>query len=403
MKNFSTNKFSSILLSVSIACLLYSCDKNDSFAPEEKSIEPVLIEQVDYDPKLEAVAKALAASMGEESVRTLIKTEALKKFDGDYDVLYQNIGEKAVSGKSFSSIIAQNAQKVNIASRTMPFNELTSQIPLLNISVPVNIAKWNTSSFEPLVVVTPKIKDETKLTRVKAFDKAGNIHWLDAKKAPNYPVVVVGQNERLEISNTGEFKAKKGLLYNFDSAISLNSTDESLDDGTGGNGGGGGSGGGQCSGSMPYSTGVYLLGYNSGNISAIESWFNGDPEIRMTCAYTNQSNNSVNIFGQTTGNLHNPDRSWVDAKWWNLNDYLFYWQSSIGDAVSFVLWEEDAGTLINFPVTVKGKFLGVEFNSSFTVNISDDNEWIGSFPVYREDFCSGKTFGNNSLYFKLGY
>ena len=399
MKNLRTTKIAGLFLSIGFACLLSSCDKNDGVvSPESEPVGIISAEQVQYDPQMEAIAKALAASMGEESVRTLIKTEALKKFDGDYDILYQKIGNQNVGGKTLSTLLNENSQKGNEKSRTLPISQFAVQMPLLNIGVPVNAEKWNTSNFEPLVVISPSsvVKDETKLTLVKAYDKAGKVHWLDAKKAPDFPVVVVGLNERVEILANGIASIKKGLIF------TNNGEDkkqvELYEDP---DGGGGGGGGGTCT--APYFSGIVLKGYNSGNISAIESWFNGGPEIRMTCAYANQNGNSVNIFGETQGNLHNPDRSWVNNTWWDLNDYLFNWQSSYGDLVTFVLWEEDAGTLINIPVTVKGKFLGAEINASFTINISDDNEWIGSFPVYREDFCRNKVFGNNSLYFKLGY
>jgi Protein of unknown function (DUF3103) len=327
--------------------------------------------------------------MGEESVRTLIKTEALKKFDGDFDILYQNINDKNVGGKTLNALLNENGRK-NGAARTLPISSLVAQMPLLNISVPVNIEKWNTGSFEPLVVVQSNIKDESKLKLIKAYDKDGKVHWLDAQKAPDFPVIVVGFNERNTIEN-GKAVLRTDLMFSKKPSGAKLLSDDS--------GGGGGSS--TCT--APYFSGVVLKGYNSGNLGAIESWFNGGPEIRMTCAYANQSGNSVNIFGQTQGNLHNPDRSWVNNTWWDLNDYLFNWQQSYGDMVTFVLWEEDYGTFINLPVTVKGKFLGSEISSTFTINLSDDNEWIGSFPVYREDFCKNKVFGNNSLYFKLGY
>ena len=92
MKNLRTTKIAGLFLGIGFACLLSSCDKNDGLvSPESEPVGNISGEQVQYDPQMEAIAKALAASMGEESVRTLIKTEALKKFDGDYDILYQKL------------------------------------------------------------------------------------------------------------------------------------------------------------------------------------------------------------------------------------------------------------------------------------------------------------------------
>lgn len=381
MKNFSTNKFSGLLLSVGLACLLYSCNKNDGLTPEEKSIEPVLIEQVDYDPKLEAVAKALAASMGEESVRTLIKTEAQKKFDGDYDVLYQHIDKKSVSGKSFASIMAQNAQKANVASRTMPFNELTSQIPLLNISVPVNIDKWNTSSFEPLVVVQSNVKDESKLKYEKAFDKNGNIHWLDAQKAPDFPVIVVGLSERIEIVN-GVLSLKKGIIDNLDSPV-LNYV---KDGGDSGGGGGGGS-------TPPPPTGcryadnayLYLTGISSPDISVYESWARGVPEI--TYRVFAPSNGNFSSLGEIRAEhqMQPPSRSSVsDNNWWNPNRTIVYWNpASYGQTFVFSFLEiDDSGDPMTANISSSFKTPdGSTVNLSTNFSYKSNDDLIGTMAI----------------------
>jgi hypothetical protein len=159
MKNLRIAKMVSVFSKRSmLACMiaggmlsLNSCDNNSLEPNPVDAINPTSGAVANYS-ELEEVAKALAASMGEESVRTLIKTEALKKFDGDFDILYQNINDKNVGGKTLNAVLNENGRK-NGAARTLPISSLAAQMPLLNISVPVNIEKWNTGSFEPLVVV----------------------------------------------------------------------------------------------------------------------------------------------------------------------------------------------------------------------------------------------------------
>jgi hypothetical protein len=74
---------------------LNSCDNKNLEPSPASTFNPVPGEIInDSYSQLDEIAKALAASMGEESVRTLIKTEALKKFDGDLDILYQNIDNR---------------------------------------------------------------------------------------------------------------------------------------------------------------------------------------------------------------------------------------------------------------------------------------------------------------------
>ena len=86
------------------------------------------------------------------------------------------------------------------------------------------------------------VKDESKLKLIKAYDKTGKVHWLDAQKAPNFPVVIVGFNERNEIVN-GKVIMKKGLILgteksNADTPI-VNYIQPDEGGGSGGTGGGG--------------------------------------------------------------------------------------------------------------------------------------------------------------------
>lgn len=91
---------------------LNSCDKNNLEPNPADAINPTsgVVANANYS-ELEEIAKALAASMGDESVRALIKTEALKKFDGDFDILYQNIDDKNAGGKTLNAILNENGRK----------------------------------------------------------------------------------------------------------------------------------------------------------------------------------------------------------------------------------------------------------------------------------------------------
>ena len=163
MKSLRINKMVSVFSKRSmLACmiaggmlLLNSCDDKSNLEPSPKRVITPTLGEIINSNELDEIAKALAASMGDESVRTLIKTEALRKFDGDFDILYQSIKERQVGGNTLNAVLNENGRKDG-ASRTVPIAQLAAQIPLLNISVPVNIEKWNTGSFEPLVVVQSK-------------------------------------------------------------------------------------------------------------------------------------------------------------------------------------------------------------------------------------------------------
>ncbi len=136
-------------------------------------------------------AKMLAVSLNSADFRKFIKEEAEKKFDGDYDILVSKVLNAKIGGQNFSSMLkASHTQGADVFSRVTK-NEY------LNISVPVEIEKWDTKAQTLLVAnAIDYIDGETE--RVKAWDGKGNVYWIDAKVEPNYPVVVVGNNERLD-------------------------------------------------------------------------------------------------------------------------------------------------------------------------------------------------------------
>jgi len=68
-------------------------------------------------------------------------------------------------------------------------------VPLLQISLPVNFEKWDGESTI-LVAYTPLTIDDIEVEEIYAYDSEGNEHVLDAKTPPDFPVMVVGINER---------------------------------------------------------------------------------------------------------------------------------------------------------------------------------------------------------------
>jgi hypothetical protein len=129
--------------------------------------------------------------------RQQLKAEALKRFDGDYDVLYQPF---ASEHPDFNQRVSDAVATTGLDGLTM--DGLLNRVLMLNLSVPVNIEKWETSTYAPLVVFIPAGFSERTTKQVLAYDQDGKEHWLDAKVAPDFPVVVVGPSER--VSSTTE-------------------------------------------------------------------------------------------------------------------------------------------------------------------------------------------------------
>jgi hypothetical protein len=153
---------------------------------------------------IEDVAIIIAKSLEDKEFREFLKAEALKKFDGDYDILYSLVKEKiSGNGKTLSARV--NAITTEFKKSTGKFKtefssveELINKIPKLQIAIPVNCESWNTDNYVPPVACLNSELKNKLVTQVKAYDSKGNVTMLDKSKAPDYPVVVISINERLD-------------------------------------------------------------------------------------------------------------------------------------------------------------------------------------------------------------
>jgi hypothetical protein len=183
-----------LLALVLLVLLFASCKKDNRSDLSQHSSEETNFLSSD-DLKVE-FAKTLGKAMAEPGVRSLLKEEALKKFDNDCDVLFQLVKDKEVKpGITF-------LQYLNSLSSTQDaFSNLAEDAPLLTILVPhlsvFSAAKWNINDEIPVVAVLKNDFSEKNHTPLPAFDRDGNQLSFESNKAPKRPVVVVKENERL--------------------------------------------------------------------------------------------------------------------------------------------------------------------------------------------------------------
>jgi len=289
-------------------------------AEREAPAEAVVAEAgTQLDKDLETVAIALARSMKDQEIRSAIKTEALKQFDGDYDILYSAFSDVRVSGRTVHQDLMRAGASAGLGGADMrrfgaELSRIQASIPKLQISVPVHIDDWDVASFMPLVAVSPA-GDEQKPTYIKAFDADGNIHFLDANVEPASPVVVVGLSERVD---------ERGQLLNptphpGEAAASRNFVETT---------------------SVPHTVFLYCINVN--NYS--EDWINGGPEFRLRIK--GPANNEELYFG-----AFNYSRS----KGWRChNTYVVTtWDYSIhANELYYVWYEDDGGTSRDWEIDV---------------------------------------------------
>ena len=192
-----------IFVAISMFFLLFSCQKdeiivnNDALVFSNQLTQRSSIDEVNkMNRSMERFALLLAKTLDNRNVRASLKEEALKKFDGDFDILYQKFASKQLNEGSFMKVLARSDKNSTTRGQEL-LNRIAEEIPLLNIAIPVNIEKWDVANFKPLVAVRGVDFDDATTKKIRAYDSDGNIHVLDATIPPDFPVIVVGLNERL--------------------------------------------------------------------------------------------------------------------------------------------------------------------------------------------------------------
>lgn len=209
-------------LIIATTSLFSSCKKNTIHKNESSFNNPnVLSEEKMLQTKLN-FGNALAISLKDQELRTLIKNEALKQFDHDYDVLFASIKDiKLTNGKTVLENIASNS------SNQTDFIQSVLALPLINIFVPnfdsFSANNWDTSTQIPVVAVLNEKDADNGEKDLPAFDKDGNSLKLKYKTKPEFPVVVLKDNERVILSSTPSAKLMSANMVSTHSIANLGS------------------------------------------------------------------------------------------------------------------------------------------------------------------------------------
>lgn len=332
-------------------------------------------------------------------MRVFIKNEALKKFDGDFDILFRNVKHLSMGGQAFKNHLVDKSKSSTLTLENI--EAISEGMPLLNISVPVNIDKWDAEAFTPLVAVVPNDYDDKSATKVKAYDADGKIHWLDANSAPDFPVVVVGENERTEIKN-GEVVLKYKLATTSSNKIPAIAAEMIIDPGDGGGGGGGGSTCYRTDGQWEYMNGIIFPGNYLQ--SHYEDWILGAPEIRISIFKPVENFTKLGLF---LSHFYEPEkRADVNDKWkyfygsWPL--YMWY-TADYGNIVIYKMVEEDGGQIVE--ITVSGQVeipaTGIKTTLSAKLNIKNNDDEGPTVPVDFRDARCEQIWGDPSFKFHL--
>lgn len=413
MKPMKTKlKLSTLVLLMAGIVSTSACKKEltDENAISESPISEKKEVLMKIDQDIDFIAKQLASSLNEKEIRQFIKNEALKKFDGDFDILYKDAKSKIVNGKTFQNHLAGTGTTSLSTTKSMSstpeqskkLESIGNYVPLLNIAVPVNIEKWDTENFTPLVAVRPIGYNEKTTDKIKAYDTEGNIHWLNAKEQPDFPVIVIGLNERTIETANGNV-----VLKSSNSSFTKIAKNKATQPGTKAeyyedpnDGGSSGGGGGPTSNTGKHHINgcyEYLTGINCTDIDQYEGWIAGAPELRLRIFYADFQNSTFDDAKEISILMEPNQRSDVNNTWWELgtSQQLWTWNyQNTGISQLYSWYEEDesisfsgdklveiAGSYKQLVALPGGIYTLVALALAKSITIKQSTEFIGRVEV----------------------
>ena len=375
-----------------------------------------------HDRMAVGLAKSVSQSVSLQPVRDFLKSEAGSRFDGDYDILLQEVRNKPVHGMKgggrsssptfgevlFGGSAASNGRSSAAGGEAL-LDSLGALFPLMQIAIPAlenqTVETWNTASHKPLVAVLPQDYQEGVTKTITAFDAEGREYEIDAEKQPENLVIVISHNERLIAvpkganPERGRTKSECLLLYFSSSTHDYYLNDYTSSNCGGGGGGGfwgdsgGGSGGGgnlgcaRIEGSWERLRGIY---FSQSAWAAYEGWPAGAPEIDVRVYAPSSATNFQGISSILfLDNLEPNRRNHIDKRWWDPNRSIVAWNTNTYSSTllySFV--EDDAEPFIQLKtISLSGQFkiAGVPVNLSATFETGTLDEDMGHKTV---DFCA---------------
>lgn len=281
---------------------------------------------------LAAMARLFAGAVADENIRRQIHAGVAQRFDGDANVLYQELAKSSDVRRSLATAYSRG-QGAEHSEALSAVDRMAHGIPRFQVAVPVKFDSWNPADYTPLVAYMPVGVEDTTLKTITAYDAAGRAHVLDAQVEPAQPVIVLGLNERTD--NSG--------------ALLQEEQDEASSDQM------------MTAASSAYAVRMVKVKVINDN----EPWPRGDAEISLRAkgcglAYTDHNWSSLN---------HDEDW-WYGPRWLGQTSCygIFYW------------WEDDGGDW-DFTLSYKG--------ISLQVHMDDGDDRIGGVKLLHGKFGGG--------------
>ncbi|MGM0642037.1 MAG: DUF3103 family protein [Thermotogota bacterium] len=401
--------------------IILSCEKEHDELQESNFKEKIVLNK--ENPKLHDFAKLIAKSMEDEKGRLFIKNEALKEFDGDFDILFSKFKNKKLDNSSLKATSFRTYE--NYLKRFYEFNNdikseddyelflnsLIEKYPLLQISIPEiyegSTEKWETTNYIPLVAILPDNYNEETTKVISAYDINGNVTYLNINKIPEKPVLVIGQNERLVAIKKEDVNLKNNKKIIQDPCLQFYYETNNyeyyipIDCGGGGSTGGGGS-----DDPPTYDRDnnnnkdqLYKARFTSKTaFRQVEPWPKGRPEFKVIITYIEKigSNYETKTITKILSKSDWITRYvlWTDLKTKHINLPIITWdKEKIGNSMKYTWIEQDnsnSTTELNIAASTDfGEDEDIPVNGSIKVTIGTDDTEAGEAIVEYKDNTTG--------------
>ena len=286
---------------------------------------------------LKYFSMAVAKSLKHPVICQILKEKIGEKFDGDFDVLWDNIKDNQIGSNKLNELVDS---RFSDNTRELLSIDIIEKVPLLQVSLPVNFEMWDGESTI-LVAYTPLSIDDMDWKDIYAYDSDMKEYILDAKTEPDFPVMVVGINERVN-PDTRELIFKD--YHNILAKIAGTHVDVILDH-------------------------VYLV--NDG-----EPWTRGSPEIYCLLANSGGISNRYNMYSEWTG--WGTNRSWHHV---DLN--MLEWHEEYSKTFGITFLEYDGGSTITYTLGYNDQDSGQSVHLQFSIKSGDDD--LGTASFHKDD------------------
>ncbi|MBL3657641.1 hypothetical protein [Fulvivirga sediminis] len=148
-----------------------------------------------FNYKFESISGVLADLMKDSNVRKYMKKRSLEKFDGDYNVLFQDLlSVSTLTGETVKQKLNKENPQILSAIMTQPL--LTLLVPSLH---KFSADNWDTENDPLPLIAFSKENNEIYYTAADGFSFTQSIEFR-----PTFPVIILKQNENLVLSHNAQ-------------------------------------------------------------------------------------------------------------------------------------------------------------------------------------------------------